>query len=194
MRCSNHDLRGHAADVDTGASDRAALEERDLRAAFDCGDRRGHGCTARAEDRDLERRMGAAPEPGRPSPGWNLRGTPCARRAHVPLPSAAACGCACGHGRTRGVRSALELGGRGTGCAVRTVSDPGLAGIQSNEAVVRAGGVSLDVGVGLMAGLVVALTVMSVALIISSPMWNSVRLDSRELRYAASRVCRVGTR
>ena len=54
MGGANHDLGRHAADVDAGAADRPAFDERDARAQFGCLQRRGHRTPAAADDSDVQ--------------------------------------------------------------------------------------------------------------------------------------------
>ncbi len=62
VRSADHDLGRHAADVDAGAADHAALDQRDLRAAAGRLDRCGHGRPAAADDGDAQ---AALATPGR---------------------------------------------------------------------------------------------------------------------------------
>ncbi|MCY1536588.1 hypothetical protein D9M68_720480 [compost metagenome] len=54
VRGANHDLGGHAADVDAGAADYAALDQGDARTAFHRFERGRHGGATTADDRHVE--------------------------------------------------------------------------------------------------------------------------------------------
>jgi hypothetical protein len=51
---ADHDLGRHTADIDAGAADGAALDQRDLRALLDGLQRRRHRGSTAANDGDLQ--------------------------------------------------------------------------------------------------------------------------------------------
>ena len=58
VRRTDHDLRGHAADIDAGAADGAALDDRHMGAKFRGLQCRSHGRAARADDSDTQTLLG----------------------------------------------------------------------------------------------------------------------------------------
>ena len=60
VRGTDHDLGRHAADIDAGAADRAAFDERDPRAALGRFERRGHRGAAAADDGNMQHLAAAA--------------------------------------------------------------------------------------------------------------------------------------